>query len=266
MYYIYKIENKINNKKYIGLTNNWQRRKNRHFADLIANRHDNGFLQKEFNIFKLENFSFEIIHEEECGNDKISELEIKYIANYDSYYNGYNQNKGGNFGPSNGGSHLIKSDIFNICSALEFMSRPGQILSNMYDVSKTTISRIKKRENHCEIINEYYNLSLEKRKNIYNCMCENTNFINDKVHTTILKSKRKLSKEQVFMVLANEENERIVSLNKLSKLFNIKSDYTLYSLLKEKTYKDYSYDYKNLTTTEKEKIVSLLRNEQQKTL
>lgn len=49
MYYIYKIENLINHKKYIGLTNNIKRRRNRHFSDLEGNRHCNSFL-KLFNI------------------------------------------------------------------------------------------------------------------------------------------------------------------------------------------------------------------------
>ena len=44
MYYIYKIENLKNGKKYIGLTNNIQRRRSRHFTDLKCNRHDNSFL------------------------------------------------------------------------------------------------------------------------------------------------------------------------------------------------------------------------------
>lgn len=56
---------------------------------------------------------------------------------------------GGNFGPSNGGSHLTKSDIFNICAALEFCSRPGAILAEMFDITTTTISRIKNKINHC---------------------------------------------------------------------------------------------------------------------
>ena len=52
MYYIYKIENEINHKKYIGLTNNIVRRRGRHFGDLRRNKHDNSFLQKEFNIYE----------------------------------------------------------------------------------------------------------------------------------------------------------------------------------------------------------------------
>ena len=61
MYYIYKIENLVNHKKYIGLTNNIARRKCRHFGDLKRGVHDNQFLQKEYNIYGLENFSFTMI-------------------------------------------------------------------------------------------------------------------------------------------------------------------------------------------------------------
>lgn len=125
MYYIYKIENIKNHKKYIGLTNNIARRRNRHFTDLKCNRHDNSFLQKEYNIYGKENFSFEVIFKGDVDYTIISEKEKYYISYYNSYKNGYNQNEGGNFGPSNGGSHLTESDILSILSALEFMSRPG---------------------------------------------------------------------------------------------------------------------------------------------
>lgn len=42
----------------------------------------------------------------------------------------------------------------------------------MYDVSLTTISRIKKGENHTQYKNEYEKLPLEERKNIYRIFCE----------------------------------------------------------------------------------------------
>jgi hypothetical protein len=41
------------------------------------------------------------------------------------------------------------------------MSRPGQILSTMYNVSRTTISRIKKGENHSQYKQQYDSLPLE---------------------------------------------------------------------------------------------------------
>ena len=263
MYYIYKIENLINNKKYIGLTNNIVRRRNRHFTDLKCNRHDNSFLQKEVNIYGLENFSFEKIYEGDISSEEIGEKEKYYIKYYDSYYNGYNQNEGGNFGPSNGGSHFTKSDIFTICSALEFSSRPGAILASIFNTTTATISRIKKKENHCHIIEEYENLPLEKRKDIFKIFCDSVNFQEIKSHQTIIKSKRKLSQEQVFMIYANEEYQ-IIPKKYFCKMYNIASN-TIYAILKQKSYQDYWIDYQKITNEQKEKLVSLLRNQQKQT-
>lgn len=51
MEYIYRIHNKIDNKDYVGLTNNPKRRKNRHFNDLANHQHDNPHLQKAYNKY-----------------------------------------------------------------------------------------------------------------------------------------------------------------------------------------------------------------------
>lgn len=192
MYYIYRIENLINHKVYIGLTNNISRRRMRHFTDLHYNRHDNHFLQKEFNIYGEKNFSFNIEFEGDVSSAEISALEKKYIVKYDSYKNGYNQNEGGNFGPSNGGSQLTQTDILNILSALEFMSRPGQVLAEIFEVSRTTISRIKKGVNHNQYKEEYEKMPLKERKKIYQIFCDSYNFYERKVNSTILKGKKKI--------------------------------------------------------------------------
>ena len=256
-YYIYKIENQVNHKKYIGLTNNIQRRRARHY-----NRHDNSFLQKEYNIYGKENFTFNIEFEGQASAEEIGDKEKDFIKFYDSYRNGYNQNEGGNFGPANGGSHLTQSDIFNILAALEFMSRPGQILSNMFKVSKTTISRIKHGENHIQYKREYEQLPFEERQKIYQIFCESTNFYKDKVNTTILKSKRKLNKIQVFAIYANEESGRIIPLKKLTRILGLKSDYALRAILEGKAYRDYAFEYQNLSVYVKDEIVSMLSNQQ----
>lgn len=259
MYYIYKIENLQNHKKYIGLTNNIARRRSRHFTDLRGNRHDNNFLQKEFNIYGQDNFSFSVEFSGDISYEEISEKEKEYIKKYDSYKNGYNQNEGGNFGPSNGGSHLTQSDIFNICSALEFCSRPGGVLSKMFEVSLTTISRIKHKENHIQWIEEYEKLSLKERKNIYDIFCQSSNFYDKKVHQTILNNKRMLSKEQVFMILYNFEFPQITRAEMAARV-GVKSTYTLDCIKKGITYKDYALEYNQLTNDEKQKIVSLFSN------
>lgn len=258
VYYIYKIENLINHKKYIGLTNNIRRRRNRHFTDLKCNRHDNSFMQKEVNIYGLENFSFETVYEGNITEQEIGKKEKYYIALYDSCYNGYNQNEGGNFGASNGGSHLTKSDIFSICAALEFCSRPGAVLADMFNITTITVSRIKHKINHNAIIEEYEQLSLEERKALYLIFCESVNFQEIKVHKTILQSKRKLTQEQVFLIYANDEFQ-VIPKQWIYLKYSVTSN-TLYTILQKKSYQDYWYDYQKITEEQKLQLVSLLRN------
>lgn len=260
MYYIYKIENLINHKIYIGLTNNIARRRARHFTDLRCNRHDNQFLQKEFNIYGENNFSFSIEFEGDVDSDEISLKEKEYIKKYDSYHNGYNQNEGGNFGPSNGGSQLTQSDIFNILSALEFMSKPGQVLADIYGVSRTTISRIKHGENHNQYKDLYYKMPLEDRKIIYKIFCDSYNFVEKKVNSTIIQNKRKLNEHQVHLILCNFEFNILTRL-KMAKIVNVNSTYTLDCIKNGLTYKDFYLTYQRLNNEQKEKLASLLRNQ-----
>lgn len=262
-YYIYKIENIVNHKKYIGLTNNIARRRSRHFTDLRCKRHDNGFLQKEYNIYTQEAFTLETIYEGDCTPEEIGEKEKYYIKLYDSYRNGYNQNEGGNFGPANGGSHLTHSDIMNICAALEFCNRPGGALSKMFDVSLTTISRIKHKVNHLEAIEAYEALPLSERKELYNIFKDSFDFEVLKNETSKLASKRILSQEQVFLVLANQEF-KVVPIKRLIQAFGVASN-TIYSILKVETYHDYRYQYNLLSQDKKESLVTLLRNQYTKT-
>lgn len=264
LYYIYKIENLINHKIYIGLTNNLERRQKRHFSDLRRNCHDNSFLQKEYNQYGNENFSFEKIFQGDVSEQEIGEKEKYYIQLYDSYKNGYNQNEGGNFGATNGGTHLTQNDIYNILSAIEFMSRPGAVLARYYGVSVQTISRIKNGVNHNQYYNEYKSFSLEKRKQIYDHFCSTTNFYKDKVNSTVLNSKRKFSKEQVFGFLFNEELERPIPIQRLGKILKV-DDGAILSILKGKSYKDWNLEYSNLMFDEKKEIVSLLSNWQKQT-
>ena len=259
MYYIYKIENLINHKIYIGLTNNIVRRRTRHFTDLRHNHHDNHFLQKEFNIYGEDNFSFSVEFEGNVTEKEIGDKEREFIKKYDSYRNGYNQNEGGNFGASNGGSKLTQSDIFNILSVLEFMSRPGQVLADIYDVSRTTISRIKRGVNHNQYKEEYEHLPLEERQKIYKIFCESYDFIKKKRESTIIQSKRKLNKEQVFLILYNYEHRMLTNIQMANKV-GIKSTYTLDCIKNGLSYQDYALEYKKLTEEQKNKLASLLSN------
>ena len=141
------------------------------------------------------------------------------------------------------------------------MSRPGQVLAEMYNVSRTTISRIKRGVNHGQYKFEYDNLPLNERKEIYDIFCSSTNFYENKVKTTIINGKRQLTELQVHLLLLNEELERPVTVKKLLTNFNIKNNYTFTCIKDGRSYKDYSLSYSKLTQVQKEQLASLLRNQ-----
>lgn len=105
---IYKIENLINGKVYIGQSQNIKRRWFMHKT--IINTTSASLqklwknpLYKAFHKYGLKNFSFSVI--EECSKEELNEKEIFYIKQYHSYIqdplcNGYNATPGGDGGIS----------------------------------------------------------------------------------------------------------------------------------------------------------------------
>lgn len=93
---IYKIENKVNGKVYIGESLDIERRWNEHREDLDNNKHHSFKLQNDWNKYGEDNFKFEVIKEiDKDMNSFISMFalyvyEDKYIKQYDSFNNGYN--------------------------------------------------------------------------------------------------------------------------------------------------------------------------------
>jgi group I intron endonuclease len=93
---IYKIENIINKKVYIGQSNDIINRFKSHKNKLNNNKHPNAHLQNAWNKYEINNFKFEII--EECVKEIIDEREKFWINYYDSDNEdkGYNLESGGN--------------------------------------------------------------------------------------------------------------------------------------------------------------------------
>ena len=103
--YIYKIENLVNGKIYIGLTTTTPRlRKYHHFYNLKNERHPNFHLQHSFNKHGESNFKFTVLNY--ATNKKtLDNLEKDYIK----YYNCLDDSKGYNLqsGGSNGKPSLV---------------------------------------------------------------------------------------------------------------------------------------------------------------
>jgi group I intron endonuclease len=81
---IYKIINNVNNKYYIGSSNNIDRRWKEHINCLNKNKHINFHLQKAWNKYGESNFSFIIVQEVNCSSKELLELEQNYLDNIDS--------------------------------------------------------------------------------------------------------------------------------------------------------------------------------------
>lgn len=100
---IYMVENKVNNKKYIGSSKNLRQRKNMHFYDLKHKRQTNPIFIEEYIKYGHENFEFKII--ELCNKEDLLNKEQYYMDLYESY----NTEKGYNISPSAKNTGLAES-------------------------------------------------------------------------------------------------------------------------------------------------------------
>ena len=88
---IYKIENLITHKVYVGQSIHIFQRWREHF------HHDNmpwvhSLLYDDFAAYGIENFSFQIL--ELCEEEQLNEREVYYIEKYNAYEDGLNSNMG----------------------------------------------------------------------------------------------------------------------------------------------------------------------------
>ena len=90
---IYRIENLINHKSYIGQSVDIYERWTEHKWALKNKRHNNSHLVRSWYKYGAENFQFTVI--ERCDEHELNDREIYWVSYYDAYYNGYNQTKGG---------------------------------------------------------------------------------------------------------------------------------------------------------------------------
>lgn len=107
---IYKIENKINHRIYIGQSIHLEVRLNEH-----KRSKDKSLIDNDIKKLGKENFSFDII--EECDPEDLDEFESYYIEKYNSLVpNGYNIAKFGtsSYGENNPGSVLTEKEVISL--------------------------------------------------------------------------------------------------------------------------------------------------------
>ena len=141
---IYKITNLINGKSYVGQSVDIETRFKRH-KQTAFNPNSKSYnypLYRAIRKYGIENFSFDVV--QECFESELNENEIFYIEQYNSYYKGYNQDKGGN-----NASHYIKlSDdlVSDIISRLKTTLDNSDEIGEYFGVTGRTIRGINSGE------------------------------------------------------------------------------------------------------------------------
>lgn len=140
---IYRIQNKINNKIYIGQSVCIEKRWEQHRTKCFNPNNDqyNGYFYRSIRKYGLENFSFFVL--EECSKEVLNEKEIYWISYYDSSNpeKGYNLTLGG----SNAATYcpkLNKEKADQIKSFLEEPILSQQEIANIYGISQKMVSEI----------------------------------------------------------------------------------------------------------------------------
>lgn len=93
--HIYKIENKINNKKYIGFCKNFNSRIKRHFNLLKNGKHHSNKLQRAYDKYGIDNLLIEILFTLDTDYEGIKIIEMQYIKKFNTFNKGYNCTIGG---------------------------------------------------------------------------------------------------------------------------------------------------------------------------
>lgn len=249
--YIYEIENLVNHKKYIGQTTNYINRKKRHLTDLRCGRHDNQHLQRAFNLYGEDNFQFHILYAiNECTQQELDELEIKYISKYNTYQEGYNCNKGGQ-GKREETSRFSQQDVFEIKSVILYQPTYGTVLAETFNTSNTTIYRIKHNKQCANFGVLFDALPKEKQEQIYFKTLEKYDLVAKKqTKLTHSINRRQFSKQQIYWVYIYQE------FNAGKRCYvgadiGVNSCNTLRCIRNHTTYFAFWYSYQQLTLEEK---------------
>ena len=135
MGYIYKIENTINGKIYIGKTekttalSRWKEHLRARHRESCKGR----ALYKALNKYGIENFTFTVLEE----TDNCEEREKYYISLFDTYKNGYNETLGGD------GKLRLQLNDEEVCTY--YKNHSLKETTNFFGVDKDSINKVLKR-------------------------------------------------------------------------------------------------------------------------
>lgn len=172
--WIYQIRNKVNNKIYIGSTNNLERRWESHIYQLKNNIHHSIKLQKAWDKYGEDNFEFSIIEEFNSDNEDDKYIKEQYYLDlYESYTDkGYNMS---NIADTRKLFKRIKSEnsvftkitkevAITIKRELCETDKQQQEIAEEFNVSRGVVSHIARLESWVNYGEEYNEILKEKKR------------------------------------------------------------------------------------------------------
>ena len=181
---IYKIENKLNHKVYIGQSVNIKKRWREHnFASFHPQSKDyNMVIHKAIRKYGKSNFDYSVI--EECSEEKLNEREIYWIDFFFFFNQGYNCSKGGaDYTHLGNPIELYDYDgnfvmeFPNAATAAKYLKVSYNTVYGVLQANRLSVKGYQiKRKNDCKIIKKYKNRQGGKIKVVM--MDEDNNIIN----------------------------------------------------------------------------------------
>lgn len=142
--YVYRITNIQTQKSYIGITEDFERRKRKHIKELKNNIHHSPKLQNAWNYWGENNFEWTVREVQINQYDDLYDIEIKEIEKYNSYNDGYNCNSGGRI--SDWKQKVKDEDIVKfLCIQWKYGDGYGKTCEQIFGWSKGTASAAKRK-------------------------------------------------------------------------------------------------------------------------
>lgn len=217
MYYIYKILNNINNKFYIGSTNNYKRRWYQHKYKLKNNKHCNIYLQHAWNKYGKDNFEF-IILEDGLTDDKNIQFEREqyFLDTLNPFHpNGYNISKMANIGGfadkdyeylygDNSNKSIYTNEQIILCKKMITQGYKNKDISKKLNINIHTVDSVYNLDSWINVGSEY-----------------NDMILNNKLHNKLDIDKPKILQDYLEGLNISQLNKKYKYSNKtISKIIN----------------------------------------------
>lgn len=214
---IYKIENTINNKVYIGQSTDIDKRWKSHKESLRNNRHSNAHLQDSYNKYGSSIFIYSIL--EECSERDLTDREQYWI----DYYGGIDSDQNYNMKGASSAGKLNNDAKLKISKALKgkFIGSRNPYYGKHH--SKEVINKIKLKRSYQIITDEHkHNISLGVRKafdtgipqkNISKALKGKKKNLTDEYRNKLRDRMNEIRKLRTYHPLSDELKERIRKSN-----------------------------------------------------